>query len=170
MSTSEIREAIENVTELLSKQPQDAVSKSSATATLEDGLRCQITSQDEKATYTDMPLSVGGKDSAPNPGWFLRASLASCSATVIAMRAAQLGISLTTLAVTVYSESDTRGMLGINEDVTASLTGWKTQVKISASEASPEQLREIVLWAECHSPIGCTIRDAQAMSTEIEIT
>lgn len=169
MSTSEIREAIENVSQLLSKQPQDAVSKSSATATLHDGLRCQITSQDEEATYTDMPFSVGGKGSAPNPGWFLRASLASCTATVIAMRAAQLGIMLTILEVTVNSESDTRGMLGTNEDVTASLTGWKTQVKIGAAEASSEQLREVILWAERHSPIGCTIRDAQAMVAEIEM-
>jgi len=75
MSAPEIRDAIEKITKVVSEQPQKARSKGSATATLETGLRFQVTGLNAEAAFTDMPPSVGGKGSAPNPGWLLRASL-----------------------------------------------------------------------------------------------
>ena len=66
---------------------------------------------------TDMVRSVGGTASAPSPGWLLRAAEASCVATLIAMRAAQVRIVLDELEVTVDSESDDRGILGVDESV-----------------------------------------------------
>ena len=105
MSAAEVREAIENMTKVLSEQPQKGRSKSAATATMETGLRFRVTGPKGEATATDMPPSLGGKGSAPNPGWLLRASLASCNATMIAMRAAQLDITLETLEVTVISDA-----------------------------------------------------------------
>ena len=170
MSAPEIRQAIEKITKVLSEQPQKARSKNSAaTATLETGLRFQVTGPNAEAAFTDMQPALGGKGSAPNPGWLLRASLASCNATVIAMRAAQLGLTLSTLEVTVTSESDLRGLLGADEEVSAGLRGVRTHVKIGAAGASPEQLRQIVSWAEAHSPVGCTVRDAQTTAVEIEM-
>jgi uncharacterized OsmC-like protein len=118
---------------------------------------------------TDMPPPLGGEGSAPNPGWLLRAALASCNATMIAMRAAQLGITLETLEVTVMGESDVRGLLGTDETVSAGLFGLRTHVKIGAIGASPEQIHQIVSWAEAHSPIGCTVRDAQTTAVEVEV-
>jgi len=47
-----------------------------------------------------MSKELGGGGSAPSPGWLLRAALASCDATVIAIRAAQLGVTPTALEVT----------------------------------------------------------------------
>lgn len=49
MSAPEIREAIEKITKVLSEQPQKARSKNSiATATLETGLRFQVTGRSER--------------------------------------------------------------------------------------------------------------------------
>lgn len=170
MSAAEIREAIENMTKVLSEQPQKGRSKNPpATATLETGLRFRVTGPKGETTVTDMPPSLGGKGTAPNPGWFLRASLASCNATMIAMRAAQLGITLETLEVTVLSEADVRGLLGTDEKVSAGLLDLRTHVKIGAVGASPEHIRQIVSWAEAHSPIGCTVRDAQTTAVEVEV-
>lgn len=170
MPAPDIREAIEKITKLLSEQPQKARSKQpAATATLDGGLRIQVTGPNAEAAFTDMPAAVGGSGSAPNPGWFLQASLASCNATVIAMRAAQLGVTLSTLEVAVVGESDIRGLLGTDEAISAGLVGLRTQVKIGAADASPEQLRQIVSWAEAHSPIGRTIRDAQTTAVEVEV-
>jgi uncharacterized OsmC-like protein len=53
---------------------------------------------------------MGGAAAGPNPGWLLRSALASCSATVIAMRAASLGMALESLEVTVETDSDLRGL------------------------------------------------------------
>ena len=170
MSTPEVRNAIEKITKVLAEQPQKARSKNpAATASLEGGLRFQITGPNAEAALTDMPHALGGKASAPAPGWLFRASVASCNATVIAMRAAQLGITLSTLEVTVMSESDVRGLLGTDDTVSAGLVGIRTHVKIGATGASAEQLRRMVSWAEAHSPIGCTVRDAQTTVVEIEV-
>ncbi len=170
MSTPQVREAIKTITNVLAQQPQKARSKNpAATAILEGGLRFQVTGPNGEAALTDMPPALGGKASAPAPGWLFRASLASCNATVIAMRAAQVGLSLKTLEVTMMSESDVRGLLGTDDKVSAGLSGMRMHVKISAEGASPEQLRQIVSWAEAHSPIGCTVRDAQSTTLEVEV-
>lgn len=170
MSTPQVREAIETITKALAERPQKARSKNpAATAILEAELRFQVTGPNGETALTDMPPRLGGKASAPAPGWLFRASLASCSATVIAMRAAQLGLTLKTLEVTVTSESDVRGLLGIDDKVSAGLSGLRMHVKIGAEGTGPEQLRQIVSWAEAHSPIGCTARDAQSTALEVEV-
>ncbi len=170
MSAAEVREAIEKITKALSEQPQKGRSKNApATAALETGLRFRITGPNGEVAVADMPPPLGGKGSAPAPGWHLRASLASCNATTIAMRAARLGITLTLLEVTVTSESDARGLLGTDETVSASLVGLRMHVRIGAADADPEQLRQIVSWADAHSPIACTVRDAQTTAVEVEV-
>ena len=105
MSAIDISEAIEKTSRMLAEQPEKAKSKNApATARLLDGLRCEITGPKGETLHTDMPPAMGGAASAPNPGWVLRAALASCTATVIAMRAARLGIDLTALEVTIESD------------------------------------------------------------------
>jgi OsmC-like protein len=64
-----------------------------------------------------MSRTVGGGATAPTPGWLLRAALASCDATAIAMDAARELVELTDLTVTVESESDFRGVLGVDDSV-----------------------------------------------------
>jgi len=41
--------------------------------------------------------------------------------------------------------------------------------KARAKDAAPAQLRELVAWAEAHSPVGCTIRQAPSATTEVEV-
>lgn len=73
--------------------PQDAASHDKpAIATLESGWRCNAAGPKGELLVTDMPKAIGGDGTAPTPGWFLRAALANCDATVIAMRAAQLNV------------------------------------------------------------------------------
>jgi OsmC-like protein len=88
---------------------------------------------------------------------------------MIAMRAAQLGVTLTSLEVSVSSESDTRGLLGTDDGVSAGVFGLRTHVKIGAEAATPDQLQEIVRWADAHSPVGCTIRRSPPNAIEIEV-
>lgn len=169
MSTPQVREAIQALATVLAEQPHKARARNPAAAVLEDGLRFRISGPNGETASTDMPVALGGKASAPAPSWLFRASLASCTATVIAMRAAQLGLTLDTLQVSVSSESDVRGLLGTDDKVSAGLDGLRLHVRIGAAGASPEQLREIVSWADSHSPIGCTARSAQRTALEIEV-
>lgn len=168
MSDPTIREAIELLSAAIAADPARARAKSAATAQLTEGLKCEVTGPRSERVTTDMPRAIGGGASAPNPGWLLRAAMASCAATVIATRAARLGISLSTLQVTVESESDQRGLLGLDDSVSAGLGAWRTKVKIAGS-ADAQALRELVAWAEAHSPVGCTIKQAAACSLDIDV-
>lgn len=170
MASTPVREALAKRREMLAERPERGRSTNPpATAVLEGGLKCEVAGPRGEKLSTDMPPALGGGGSAPSPGWLLRASLASCTATVIAIRAAQLGVTLTSLEVSVSSESDDRGLLGTDDSVSAGLSGLRTHVKVGAKDATADRLREIVQWADAHSPVGSTIRQAPASAVEVEI-
>jgi len=159
----DINAALEKLERTISEQPEKAKARHSrAVATLDGGLRCRVAGSAGEQIETDMPPAMGGNAAGPNPGWFFRASLASCCATVIAMRAARLGINLTKLEVTVDSEGDHRGMLGLDDRISAGMSPLRTSVQIAADNAKPQELEELVRWADRHSPVGCTVRNAPA--------
>ena len=170
MANTAVRDAIQKLSRLFAEQPERASSQDPpATAILEEGLRTQVTGRRGERVATDMVPALGGGGSAPSPGWLLRAAMASCHATVIAMRASQAGVTVTSLQVTVSSESDSRGLLGTDESVSAGLSRVRTHVKIGAPNATASQLRQLVQWADQHSPVGCTIRESPDTMVEIEI-
>jgi uncharacterized OsmC-like protein len=168
--TSPIATALETVTSSIAANPEKARAKyASATATLTNGLKCSVIGPSGEAIVTDMGKAMGGEASAPNPGWYFRASIAACCSTAIAMNAARRGINLTTLEVTVEAEGDNRGILGMDETVSAGHAVLRTNVKIAADNASHQQLEELVRFAESHSPVGCTVRDAPPNALRIDI-
>lgn len=166
---TQIREAIERLSAAISVDSAKARSRPApATARLTAGLKCKVTGQQGQRMATDMPPAMGGEATAPNPGWYLRGAIASCAATVIAMRAARLGIKLETLEVTVDAESDHRGILGLDPKISAGQRVVRMKVKISG-DAPAQTLRELVAWADAHSPVGCTVRDGPQCSLEVEV-
>jgi uncharacterized OsmC-like protein len=170
MSIATISAAIEAISDVIAREPDKARAKADpATARLVEGLRCEVTGPRGETVYTDMPPALGGANSAPRPGWMFRAAIASCATTVIAMRAARLGVALRTLEVNVESESDHRGMLGLDERVSAGFTAMRLRVKIGADGVDPARLREIAEWGDAHSPVGCTVRNAPATAVEVEV-
>jgi hypothetical protein len=40
---------------------------------------------------------------------------------------------------------------------------------VAATNATADQLHEIVQWADAHSPVGCTIRQVPTNAVEVEI-
>lgn len=118
---------------------------------------------------SDMPKGIGGGATAPTPGWFLRAALANCDATMIAMRAAELGITLTTLEVTVSSTSDDRGLLQIDDTILAGPLNVQVHVKLGADDVPTEQLQALVAWTEKHSPVGDAISRATPLKVSVKV-
>lgn len=169
MSINHIRQSMEDVIRFYREHPEKAVSTDkAAVAVIQEGLRCRAQGADGAVLVSDMPAGVGGGGTAPTPGWFMRAALANCDATLIAMRAAQLGIVLEALEVRVDSDSDDRGLLGVVDDVPAGPLGMRIHVRISAAGVAPELLHDIVQWAEAHSPVGDALRRAIPCKTQIE--
>ncbi len=170
MSTASISDALESIDKAIIADPDKARAKAApATARLLEGLRFEVAGPKAATVYTDMPPAMGGGASAPNPGWLLRAAIASCTATVIAMRAARLGVDLKVLEITVESDSDVRGLLGLDDRVSAGYSALRARVKIGADGVAPDELRGLVKWADEHSPVGCTVRKAPPISVDVEI-
>jgi len=169
MPARSIGDAIRRAREYLALRPAEARNEdTAAVARIESGLRCRVEGPGGAAIVTDMSTSVGGAASALSPGWLLRASHAACDATLIAMRAAEEGIELTRLEVVVDSESDDRGMLGMDDSVPPGPLRTRVRVSIAAPGAPESQLRAIVDWAHRHSPVDDAL--ARAVPVGFQVT
>lgn len=141
---------------------------SPASAVIESGLRVRTTGPDGAEIVSDMSPGVGGGGTAPSPGWLLRAANASCIATLISMRAAEEGVTLDALEVTVDSQSDDYGILGLDETVPAGPLSMRVHVRAS-STASDEKVREVVEWGVAHCPVCDAVKRAVPVEVEIEV-
>jgi len=164
---SPISSALQRVEKTFAHKPGLALQPDAeARATFSGGLSLEVRHPSGHVIRTDMPsvLGGGGKDVAP--GWLMRAGLASCTGTVIAMRAERLGIRLTRLDVTAASHSDARGLLGLEPSVPAGPLDIALRIDVAAENADNTQLADLVAWAQEHSPIG----DALRRPIEVELT
>jgi uncharacterized OsmC-like protein len=168
MAADTIRTAIEAASAHLAQHPEQARSTdSAAVATLVDGLVVRVTGPSGATVTTDMVPSVGGTATAPSPGWLLRAAEASCVVSLIAMRAAMLGITLDALEVTVDSESDDRGLLGIDDDVPAGPLTGRVAVRLTAAGVDPATLEEIARWGVKHCPVCDALERQVPVTTHV---
>jgi len=170
MSNESVRNAMQGAIDYLTEHPNDArATDSPATATMEDGLRCVVTGPDGAEARSDMVTSVGGTNTAPSPGWLARAATASCVATLVAMKAALEGVELSGLEVTVDSESNDLGILGISDEVPAGPLSVRVRVRLESTNGDADSLREIVRWADDHCPVTDLTRRQVPMNLETEI-
>jgi len=162
-----IRTAMKKASEHLREHPDDAAgTDAAATAVLEEALRFRVEGPKGDLT-TDMATSVGGGASAATPAWLMRAGLASCDASLVAMEAARDGVELTDLRVTVESDSDFRGVLGVDDSIDAGPLAIRVRIELAATDASEDQLREIVRRAELRSRVRDALAREVSMTSEV---
>lgn len=162
-----ISRAIATASDHLTEHPEaGSGTDTAATAVREEGLRFRVEGP-QGEVITDMSKTVGGGATAPTPGWLLRAALASCDATAVAMEAARRGVELTDLTVTVESESDFRGALGVDDSVRPGPSAVRVRIQLAGANATEDQLREIVQRAESRSPVHDAVVREISMTTEI---
>ena len=166
MGEADIARAIANARSYLTANPANARYRDGAVAaTIEDGLRVRVTGTDGSSLVTDMVTGIGGGGSAPSPGWMFRAAYASCVATLIAMRAAEEGWVLSALDVTVDSESDDRGILGISPEIPAGPLSLRVEVRASVPGVDAEVSRAAIEAAIAR----CPVHDAVARPVPVDI-
>jgi uncharacterized OsmC-like protein len=167
--TDAIRTAIEGASAYLTEHPDEArYTDSLATARVTSGLRIRVDGPNGEVLETDMPAAVGGAASAASPGWYLRASIAACVASLATMRAAQLGLEGFECEVDVDSESDDRGILGLDASVPAGPMSMRIRLRLRASGEGLERLEEVAVWAVEHCPASDAVR--RAVPVHIEVT
>lgn len=152
MTAQDIRKAIEQVEKQLQSQT-GSKPDTSATAVMENGLRCCVQAPDGKFVHTDMPKTVGGTATSSSPGWLMRAAIASCDATLLTMRAARVGIELDSITVTVDAMSDGRGLF-LDEGIAPGSSEIRVLFDVRAKNATREVIQELVDWVTAHAPVG----------------
>lgn len=168
---SGIKESIENAVRYLSDHPDEArYTDSFARATLGETLRVEVEGPGGLRLVTDMPGGIGGQEEEPSPGWLYRAAIASCVASTIGMEAARESITLTMLEVEVDSESDDRGILGMDEAVPAGPLSTRVRVRATADGVEDGALRELVERGAYRCPSLDGTKRAVDTSLEIETT
>lgn len=166
--TDTIRAAIEGASAYLAEHPDEArYTDSMARARLDSGLRVRVDGPDGERLETDMPPAVGGAGSAPSPGWFLRAAVAACVASLASMRAAQLAVANFTCVVDVDSESDDRGILGLDPSVPGGPLSMRIGLRMSGEGLGLERLEEIAVWAVDHCPVSDAVRRGVPVHIEV---
>lgn len=156
-----IAEAVARASGYLAEHPDEARYRdNAATARLESGLAVSVEGPTGESLRTDMPTGIGGTASAPSPGWYLRAAEASCVVALIAIRAAAVGVALGLVEVTVDSESDDRGILGLDPDVPAGALSTRVVARVEAPGRTPGEVRDLIEWAVAHCPVVDSVRRA----------
>lgn len=169
-----IQTAMQRARAVLARRPQVGIGADEpATARWEQGLRVMTRHQSGTQVLTDMVAELGGEGNLATPGWLLRAGLASCLATRIAMEAAAAGIVLTRLEVTATSTSDARGLLGMMDDhgepVTAAPDQVQLEVSIDASNVPAERLRAMIDTSYRCSPVSSAVERALPVKLLVNI-
>ncbi|MBA2718196.1 MAG: OsmC family protein [Chloroflexi bacterium] len=163
-----IAESVARASAYLTEHPDEARYRdSAATARIVDGLVVDVTGPTGERLRTDMPAGIGGTASAPSPGWFLRAAIASCVASLIVVRAAATGVEIGAVEVEVDSESDDRGILGLDPTIPAGALSARIAVRLSAPALADESRAELLNWAVAHCPVSDSVARVVPMSVEV---
>jgi uncharacterized OsmC-like protein len=147
-----------------SDDPESAVHAlrvSGGTSDLADPLHCEVTPASvPRAVLRSGPHpAVGGDGDVPCPADLLLAALAACQETTLRMVAANMGIGLEELEVTVEGDWDARGTLAMGREFPVGLTGVRchTRVVVSGDERG-ERAERLLRSAERYCVVLDTLR------------
>ena len=174
MAAQDIAAALERVESVLRRRPEAGLHDDApATAHWHSGTRVVSHHANGTQVPTDMPGEFGGTGDHVTPGWLLRAGVASCTATTIAMVAATEGIELQTLEVHTTSRTDSRGLLGVadadGQPVKARPLDMQLLVRIRAHGVAPDRLRAFVEESMRRSPMACAIHEAVPLALSVDV-
>jgi uncharacterized OsmC-like protein len=174
MTATTIANALQRARAVFARRPEAAMHRDEpAIACWEHDMRVVSRHANGTQITSDMPRELGGEGDQATPGWLLRAALASCLATRIAMEAAARGIVLTRLEVLAASHSDARGLLGMadaaGERVLPSPCEVQLQVRIAAQNIAEEVLRAAIEDSYRCSPVSAALERAVPVSLRIEV-
>jgi uncharacterized OsmC-like protein len=174
MTAATLAQAIARVKTTLTRRPQTGMHADSPAIArwVQD---CRVVCEDEKGTQiaTDMPVQLGGTGDRVTPGWLMRAGLASCLATRIALGAAAEGIEITRLEVSARSTSDARGLFAIKgaagEEISPGPCEVRLEVRINARDVPRERLQALIEESYRCSPVSAALENVVPIALRIEI-
>jgi uncharacterized OsmC-like protein len=164
MTRRTIGEALERLEAVIRRRPEFARDTYRSVTTLTGDLRCESMEGPWRQS-TDLPAAFGGEGSAPTPGVLGRAALGSCLAMGYQLRAARLGVEVTSIRVEVEADSDDAAMLFLDSDARPGYSEVRYHVEIETT-APDDVIARILDEGDALSPY----RDVFAGATPIKRT
>ena len=146
-----IATAIERLESAVDRRPGFGVGTSRSVTLSKGQLRCS-TEEGRWSLDSDLTPALGGDGSAPTPSTQLRAALGSCMAMSYQLRAAKHGIELTSIKVTVETDSELAGMLSCDSPAPPGYTEIRYHVEIE-SPAPPAEVARVIDEGDRLSPV-----------------
>ena len=137
-----IRTALERNARAVGLRPSVGQGTARTRVRLKAGLECEIEEGPWKLTV-GVGEKSGGTNAGPDPGVLGRGALGSCLAIGYAMWAARLGVPIDALTVEVETDYDSRGELGVADDVPPGYTQVRYMVTVE-SAASEVDVRRVL--------------------------
>ena len=158
-----VGESVMRVRDIFRRRPAAALATKNAIARLTgDGWRTEV-QMGAHTLIVDQPAALGGEDLGPNPGDLVRAALAACLATNYAMHAPRFDVVLDAIEVAVESDINLGGAWGCETDQPPGFTAVRYATTLT-TDSPPERVRELVAFAESHSPSLDDLRRALDVS------
>jgi uncharacterized OsmC-like protein len=157
----QIRAILERNIKAVTLRPSVGQGTATTRVHLKPGLECEIEEGSWKLTV-GVGEKSGGNNAGPNPGILGRGALGSCLAVGYGMWAARLGVPIESLDVEVEADYDSRGELGVADDVPPGYlqVRYRVTVKSPAPEADVQRMLDI---ADKYSPY----RDVYARAHDV---
>lgn len=146
----QIRTNVERKVEEVALRPSAGRGTATTRVTLKPGLECEI----EDGTWklaAGMSAKWGGTNAGPDPGILGRGALGSCLAIGYAVWAARLGVPIDALEVLVQGDYDSRGELGLADDVPPGYLQVRYRVTVT-SPAPEAEVQRVLDIADKYSP------------------
>ena len=168
LASEQMRDVLDRKVSAIRQQPAIGRATAHTTIRLKPGLACEVEEGAWKLTV-GMSEKSGGTNAGPNPGILGRAALGSCLALGYAMWAARLGVQIDALDVDVEADYDSRGELGISDDVPPGYLQVRYRVTVSSSAAEAD-VRRVIDTADKYSPFRDVFARAHDVRRQVIIT
>jgi uncharacterized OsmC-like protein len=167
MHDEKLRDLLERNARAVALRPAVGLHTGKTTARLKPGLACEVEDGAWKLTV-GVGEKSGGSNAGPSPGTLGRGALASCLAITYAMWAARLGVPLDSVEVEVQADYDSRGELGVSDDVPPGYTQVRYIVTV-ASGACEADVRRVIDTGDKYNPYRDVFSRANDVRRELKI-
>lgn len=118
--------------------------------------------------HTDEPTNLGGKNKAPSPVQYALVALVSCQILSFRFWAAQLGVQVDELDVSIEARLDSRGFFGLDQQTRPGFGAVTMAVQVGGPEA-PEHYAAVQAAVDAHCPVMDVFTNRTAVETTVTV-
>lgn len=165
--TQNTKQALERAVKVVTLSPSRGQRVYTNVASISSGTYCQIKEKDHVLT-ADVSPSMGGEGRGPSPSMILRSAMTSCVAIGIKMWAAREDITVDGVEVTLETDVDAQGQLGVDDRIAPGFEGLRLGITV-ATTADEQIMKKIIEKSLKYSPLMDVFSNSHTIATKMNI-